>query len=67
MTIKVIVELKAHPGQRDELRVVFERMLAVHGSNVPVSSAAAGSRRSAIPTCSSRSLSGSPSKHVMRT
>jgi quinol monooxygenase YgiN len=35
MTIKVIVELKAHPGQRDELRVVFERMLAAHGSNLP--------------------------------
>jgi quinol monooxygenase YgiN len=35
MTIKVIVELKAHPGQRDELRAVFERMLAVHGSDLP--------------------------------
>ncbi len=35
MTIKVIVELKAHPGQRDELRDVFERMLAVHGSDLP--------------------------------
>ena len=28
MAIKVIVELKAKPGQRDELRRVFERMLA---------------------------------------
>ena len=35
MTIKVIVELKAHPGQRDELRDVFERMLAVHGADLP--------------------------------
>jgi quinol monooxygenase YgiN len=35
MTIKVIVELKAHSGQRDELRAVFERMLAVHGSDLP--------------------------------
>jgi quinol monooxygenase YgiN len=35
VTIKVIVELKAHPGQRDELRAVFERMLAVHGSDLP--------------------------------
>jgi quinol monooxygenase YgiN len=28
MAITVIVELKAHPGRRDELRAVFERMLA---------------------------------------
>ena len=35
MTIEVIVELKAHPGQRDRLRAVFEQMLEVHGSNVP--------------------------------
>lgn len=35
MTIKVIVELKAHPGQRDQLRAVFEQMLEVHGSNLP--------------------------------
>ena len=35
MTIKVIVELRAHPGQRDELRTVFENMLAAHGSEVP--------------------------------
>lgn len=35
MTIKVIVELKAHPGQRDELQAVFERMLPVHGSDLP--------------------------------
>jgi hypothetical protein len=28
MTIKVIVELKAHPGRRDELRTVLESMLA---------------------------------------
>src|SRR5512139_1489032 len=32
MTIKVIVELKAHPGRRNELRTVFENMLATHGS-----------------------------------
>jgi len=31
MTIKVIVELKAHPGRRDELRAVFESMLATQG------------------------------------
>ena len=35
MTIKVIVELRAHPGRRDELRTVFERMLAAHGSDQP--------------------------------
>ena len=35
MAIKVIVELKAHPGQRDELRAVFERMLATFGSDLP--------------------------------
>lgn len=35
MTIKVIVELKAHPGRRDELRQVFESMLAAHGSGLP--------------------------------
>jgi quinol monooxygenase YgiN len=35
MAIKVIVELKAHPGQRDELRAVFESMLAAHGSDLP--------------------------------
>ena len=31
MTIKVIVELKARPGRRDELRTVFESMLAAQG------------------------------------
>ena len=31
MTIKVIVELKAHQGRRDELRAVFESMLAAQG------------------------------------
>ena len=35
MTIKVIVELKAHPGRRDELRAVFESMLAADGSDLP--------------------------------
>lgn len=35
MGIKVIVELKAHPGQRDELRAAFERMLDAHGADVP--------------------------------
>lgn len=35
MTIKVIVELKAQPGRRDELRAVFESMLAAHGSDLP--------------------------------
>jgi quinol monooxygenase YgiN len=35
MNIKVIVELKAYPGKRDELRAVFESMLAEHGSDVP--------------------------------
>lgn len=34
MTIKVVVELKAHPGMRDELQVVFERMLTEHASNI---------------------------------
>ena len=32
MTIKVIVELTAHPGRRDELQAVFERMLAEEGA-----------------------------------
>ena len=31
MTIRVIVELKARPGRRDELRTVFEGMLAAQG------------------------------------
>jgi len=35
MTIKVIVELKAYPGRRDELRAAFESMLAAHGSDLP--------------------------------
>jgi quinol monooxygenase YgiN len=35
MTIKVIVELKAHPGRRDELRTVFESMLAAQGPGPP--------------------------------
>ncbi len=35
MGIKVIIELKAHSGRRDELRAVFEDLLARHGSNVP--------------------------------
>ena len=35
MAIKVIVELTAHPGRRDELRAAFERMLAAHGSDLP--------------------------------
>ncbi len=35
MSIKVIVELKAHPGRRDELRAVFEDLLARYGSSVP--------------------------------
>ena len=33
MAIKVIVELKARPGGREELRRVFEDMLAEHGSS----------------------------------
>ena len=33
MTIKVIVELKAHPGRRDELRAVFESMLSLERSS----------------------------------
>jgi quinol monooxygenase YgiN len=35
MAIKVIAELRAHPGHRDELRAVFERMLAAHASDLP--------------------------------
>ena len=31
MTIRVIVELEARPGRRDELRTVFESMLAAQG------------------------------------
>ena len=34
MSITVIVELKAHPGRRDELRSVFERLLAQHSSGL---------------------------------
>ena len=33
MTIRVIVELTAHPGRRDELQAAFERMLADHGAD----------------------------------
>ena len=35
MTIKVIVELKAQPGRRDELRAVFEIMLAAQRPGLP--------------------------------
>jgi len=34
MAITVIVELKAHPGRRDELQIVFERLLAQHSSGL---------------------------------
>ena len=34
MPITVIVELKAHPGTRDELRSVFEDLLAQHNSGL---------------------------------
>jgi len=34
MTINVIVELKAQPGRRDELRTLFESMLAAQGSGL---------------------------------
>jgi quinol monooxygenase YgiN len=34
MSITVIVELTAHPGRRDELRSVFERLLAQHSSGL---------------------------------
>lgn len=35
MSIKVVVELRARPGERDRLRAAFERMLTAHGSDVP--------------------------------
>lgn len=35
MAIKVIVELRAKPGRRVELRQVFDRVLADHGSGLP--------------------------------
>lgn len=35
MSIKVVVELTARPGERDELQARFEQMLAVHGSDLP--------------------------------
>lgn len=34
MTIKMIVELKAQPGRRSELKNVFESMLAKHGADL---------------------------------
>ena len=34
MAIKVIVELRAKPGGRDELRQAFERLLAEHGPSL---------------------------------
>jgi quinol monooxygenase YgiN len=34
LAIKVIVELKAQPGRRDELKALFERLLADHGSGL---------------------------------
>jgi quinol monooxygenase YgiN len=33
MAVKVIVELQAKPGMRDELRRVMERIVAEHGSS----------------------------------
>jgi quinol monooxygenase YgiN len=34
MSITVIVELQAHPGRRDELQSVFERLLAQHSAGL---------------------------------
>ena len=34
MSITVIVELQAHPGRRDELQRVFERLLAQHSNGL---------------------------------
>jgi quinol monooxygenase YgiN len=34
MSITVIVELKAHPGRRDELQSVYERLLAQQSSGL---------------------------------
>jgi hypothetical protein len=33
MAVKVLVELQAKPGMRDELRRVMERIVAEHGSS----------------------------------
>ena len=35
MAIKVIVEMKAHPGKRDELQSRFESMMTTHAPNLP--------------------------------
>ena len=35
MPIKVIVELKAHPGKRDELQDLIEGLVSSYGPNVP--------------------------------
>jgi quinol monooxygenase YgiN len=34
MAIKVIVELRAQPGRRDELRTLLERLIATQGRNL---------------------------------
>ena len=35
MAVKVIVEMKAKPGQRNELLSLIERMMNEHGPNMP--------------------------------
>jgi hypothetical protein len=67
MTIKVIVDLTAHPGQHNELRAVLERTLAAHGSDLPGFLGSSATRRSTILMRSSRSLRGSPPTHVKPT
>lgn len=35
MAIKVIIELQAHPGKRDELKAFIENLVATHGPGGP--------------------------------
>jgi hypothetical protein len=61
MAIKVIVELQAKPGRRDELKHVLESLIATQG---PGQDGFLGSTRygvlGATPTSSSRSPIGNP-------
>ena len=67
MAIKVIVELQAKPGKRDELKSLIESIVANHGPASPVSWAACATRCSITPTSWLRSPIGSRPRRGWRT
>ena len=64
MAVKVIVELKAKPGRRDELRSLIERLATA--IDRAATTGARTTSRSMTPTCSSTSPTGSHRKHGRR-